>query len=200
MDALQVIGYFEGTNSVPGVVPQVNVMDVIPDLCITFGRNRYLGATIEIKQHVEGQLEDIFGSQVAGQAFEQLYLSKLGLDSESYGLISTYNYVLLVSTGDFKTGMKDLKTRLGAKDPKPTQTDGGGPDAESANSGGTTESRITPDVKLPAPVEELKTSLKWTRRILRLESTRQWIIWNLLPCHCGVWSCLCSQVLPSAAG
>jgi hypothetical protein len=171
MDALEVIGYFESTNPAADIVPQVHVMDVIPDLCITFGRNCYLGATIEIKKHVEGQLEDIFGSQVAGQAFEQLYLSKLGLKSDSYGLISTCNSVLLVSTGDFQAGMKDLRTRLAGKDPKPTQTHQGGPDTESANSGGTTESRINPDLKLPAPAEALKTMRDAIEKSEATEST-----------------------------
>jgi hypothetical protein len=76
------------------------------------------------KKHVNQQLEEIFGNIVTGQAFEQLYLSKLGLSTNSYGLISTYNSVPLVSTGDFKDDMRKLIESLHAKkNPKPTEVD-----------------------------------------------------------------------------
>lgn len=63
-------------------------------------------------------------------------------------------FLLLVSTGDFESDMESLKTRLAAKGPKPTH---GGAEAETANSGGTTESRIPPDAKLPASVDVLES-------------------------------------------
>jgi hypothetical protein len=154
-DALGASGYFEATN-LPAVVPQVNVMDIIPDLSICFGRNRYMGGTIEVKKHVVGQLPEIFGEQVAGQAFEQLYLSKFGLPCNSYGLITTYNCVLLISTGNLQDDMKKLNAKFAAKGRMPTLMT---PplEAETVDSGGTTENHTTPDAKLPADVAALKT-------------------------------------------
>jgi hypothetical protein len=139
VDALKSIGYLQETNS-PDVVPQVNLMDVIPDLSIMFGGNRYLGATIEMKKHVKGQLEETFGNNGIGQAFEQLYLSKLGLSGNSYGFISTYNSVLLVSTGNLEDDMRKLIECLRAnKNLKPTNKN-----LKPADSGGTTKKRIHP--------------------------------------------------------
>jgi hypothetical protein len=155
-DALVAIGYIDETN-LPDVVPRVNVMDVIPDLTIVFGENRYLGATIEVKKHVKGQLRDIFGPNVAGQVFEQLYLSKLGLSGNSYGLISTYNSVRLVSTGSFKDDMKELNGFLDSI-------------------GATTSTKTsTPDTKLPASSERLNAiseSISSVTNVTKLASGR----------------------------
>jgi hypothetical protein len=48
----------------------------------------------------------------SGQAFVQLALCQLSLKGNSYGLISTFNAIRLLSTGDFKNDLDELRNRL----------------------------------------------------------------------------------------
>jgi hypothetical protein len=81
-------------------VPQVQKMDIIPDLSFWFSNNLLPSLNWEDKKGI-GEKIWKNDSSVAGQVFEQLLLTKCGIGGAVYGILSTYNGVKIVSTEDW---------------------------------------------------------------------------------------------------
>ena len=83
-------------------IVDVPIMDTAPDVAITTFQNKILIGTVEGKKPARGKNEHdaIYGSgtAVAGEVFEQLYLSCMQNDTFAVGLLSTFNSFCLVST------------------------------------------------------------------------------------------------------
>lgn len=79
------------------VAPQVQNMDIQPDLSFFFSKNILQALNWEDKKGIGDKMWDN-ESAVAGQVFEQLILTKASVGGAAYGIQSTYNGVRLVST------------------------------------------------------------------------------------------------------
>ena len=67
-------------------------MDITPDLTVRFAKNFVSGLAWEDKKPIGDGMWDN-NSECAGQAFDQLMLTKSGLGGVAYGFMSTYNGV-----------------------------------------------------------------------------------------------------------
>eukprot|EP00978_Attheya_sp_CCMP212_P037013 scaffold171781_cov44-Attheya_sp.AAC.1 len=97
-EVIQALG-FEGVLEAELEIP---MMDTIPDVILKLVSNKVLAGTIEVKTHpkTKGEHRKIFGSntEVSGEVFEQLFLTRANLLGEnSVGLLTTYNSWQLVS-------------------------------------------------------------------------------------------------------
>jgi len=72
-------------------------MDITPDLTVRFAKNFVSGLAWEDKKPIGDGMWDN-NSECAGQAFDQLMLTKSGLGGVAYGFMSTYNGVRMFST------------------------------------------------------------------------------------------------------
>jgi hypothetical protein len=91
-----------------------NLLGATPKISLLLGKNHCLCGAIEVKKHDANCLQQIFESSGlgSGQAFVQLALCQLSLKGNSYGLISTFNAMRLLSTGDFRDDLDELRHRL----------------------------------------------------------------------------------------
>ena len=83
------------------IVPELENMDISPDLVFTIGNNRVHSMACEVKKGNGGSKTWKSDSEVAGQVFEQLSVTQMGVGGPAYGIVSTFNEVRLVSTNDF---------------------------------------------------------------------------------------------------
>jgi len=94
----------------------VPVMDTVPDLGVTTQRNKLLVGTIEGKKPARSEAENLriygSGTDVAGEAFEQLHLCSIQNNTFSVGLLSTCNSFSLVSTANLSEHELSAKTAL----------------------------------------------------------------------------------------
>jgi hypothetical protein len=107
IEGLDYSGYF-AEHTKPHIRIQPNVINTVPDLGISCGRNHFFCGVVEVKKHNINLIREIFdsGGKGMGHCFDQLMCCSIMVPGIVFGLMTTFRAWRLLNTGDFPSLFK----------------------------------------------------------------------------------------------